>query len=289
MVSAGLASSILPVIEASPASATPIREAVLSARSSAGTRDTALSPQLLPQTAGFSTFGQWWTNGDGSRTQRLFTEPAFRREDGSWARVDSTVRTATGGAAFAAESAVLPTRFFSDKDRVVELSTEKGPLRLAARDLSIGNPKLVDGLVEYANVAKDTDLRYRVSAGSVKEEIVLGSAASPRSFRFHLSDPAGVLGDVARQPDGSWNFDGDVAPDLRLVLPPALAYEEKGPGEPVPVDPASASLDVRAVSGGYDLTISVDEQWLEGRSFPIILDPTLNLTGASGTAIDGYT
>lgn len=286
LVATALAASLLPVVEAPSASA--VGAAGLVARPSEGAQDTPLREEVPAARSGFSTFGQWWTNSDGSRTERLFAEPAFRREGGKWTRVDPSVRPAAGEAAFAAE-AVLPTTFFGDENRVVELTTERGPLRLAARDLSIGEPKLVDGVVEYSNVAKDTDLRYRVTADAVKEDIVLGSAASPRSFEFHLADPAGVLGEVTQQPNGSWRFNGEVAPDLALVLPPAIAYEEPRPGEPVPADPSSASLQVRPSPGGFDLTISVDDEWLVGKSFPIILDPTLTLTGASGTAIDGYT
>jgi hypothetical protein len=38
---------------------------------------------------------------------------------------------------------------------------------------------------------------------------------------------------------------------------------------PAPVDLSSASLEVRRAGNGYDLTISVDAGWLEGKEFPM--------------------
>ena len=48
--------------------------------------------------------------------------------------------------------------------------------------------------------------RSRVSAGALKEELVLRSPAAPRSFTFHLADAANQLGALAASPEGGYRF-----------------------------------------------------------------------------------
>jgi RHS repeat-associated protein len=94
------------------------------------------------------------------------------------------------------------------------------------------------------------------------------------------------LGNAQRQPDGSWRFDNKVD-GLWLELSPAFAYQQPAKGLPV-IDPASAHLTVAKAGAGFDITLSVDSAWLVGKTFPIILDPSLNFSCGSNTGVDYY-
>ncbi|MDQ2650317.1 MAG: hypothetical protein M3Z03_12290, partial [Actinomycetota bacterium] len=151
-----------------------------------------------------------------------------------------------------------------------------------APDLKIDEPTLVGELVEYHDVEVGVGLRYRVSNGSVKEEIVLEDAtAAGRRYRFELSDPDGLLGDAVRVDGGGWQFTGageDEQPILQIPTP--VSYElgdDQLPrfGSPLFFGP-SAHVEVAKSKGGFTIESWVDPLWLEGREYPIALDPTFH-------------
>jgi hypothetical protein len=156
--------------------------------------------------------------------------------------------------------------------------------------MKLRKPVLEGGTVVYRDVATDTDMRYIVGDEGVKEELVLRSPASPRNFAFHLADPSGQLGTPTRDDAGAWTFPNPIEEGVVLTLPPALAWEQGGEGEPVASDPASAKLDLVPAGDGWDLTVSVEDAWLEGKSFPVVLDPTLSYSAntGDGPTLEGY-
>jgi RHS repeat-associated protein len=223
-------------------------------------------------------------NPDGSVTTELFGAPTFHRKGGRWEPIDPTVRPASGPDAAVADNAVRPVRFGRSASDLLKLDLDHGQVKVSAVGLTIGDPATTPEGVSYANVATDTDLRYGVSERGVKQEIVLRSADAPRSFTFHLADPSRQLG-TARARGHGFRFDGDVD-GLKVELPAAVAYEEAaGPGSAAP---DSASLTARKAGDGYDLTIAVDQQWLRGKQFPVVLDPTIAFNDANGTITDGW-
>lgn len=244
------------------------------------------SPPGLP--VGLSTFAQVKPNGDGTVTQSLSLRPQYRRTTSGLVAVDPSVKASNDRSVpAAAEGALRPIRFGAEASQVARLDLDAGPVSLSAPGLRIGAPQVEPDGVVYRGVAADTDLAYRVSAGGLKEEVTLSSSASPTSFSFHLADPKGALGAARPTPGGGYVFANKVD-DATVELPPPFAYEQKragADGSGAPRDLASASMTLTEAGDGWDLTVSVNPQWLAGKSFPVVLDPTVSFS--NGNAFDG--
>lgn len=244
-----------------------------------------------PPKEGWTTFTHWRMDNQGRRVAEIYATPEFRRDGEIWKHVDPRIKTVDGGLPLAADAALAPVRFGKDRDRIVELELAEGTVTLSSDDLDVGRPRLEDGRAVYRNVARDTDLRYRVSTAGLKEEIVLRSEDAPRTFRFRLDDPDGALGRLGRRDDGSWESSKDVTSGLRLVLPAPFAYELPDTATtPHAVDPTSASMTVVREGDGYDITVSLNDEWARGKRYPIVLDPTATFQNPAATTIEtGYT
>jgi len=260
----------------------------------------------------------------GQVTADLALVPSAHRRPGEQAPLDTglSALAAVPGFPLGAPDAVRPIRFGDAADRLVRLGLDRGPVTLSSKNLTVGAPQQVGARVHHAGAAKDTDLDYRVAPDGVKEALVLHSASAPTSYTFHLADPAGQLGSAQPQPGGGVTFTGRQG-DLALSMPPAVAYEQRGPdvftppvpapptpspSEPAPaatpaavapaptagaapaapVLPGADSATLRVVRGGdgFDVTVSVRPAWLIGKHFPVVLDPSLVFSSADGTVFD---
>ena len=236
-----------------------------------------------------STFAQSQHNANGSVTLSLSPSPLFRKTASGLATVDATVQASSDPTLpAAANGALRPIRFGANASQVAQLALDAGPVTLSAPGLKIAAPQVSSDGVAYAGVAAATDLRYRVSASGLKEEIVLASAAAPTSFMFHLADPSGALGAATATPGGGYVFANKVD-DATVSLPAPFAYEQKAAaadGGHAPRDLSSAHLTLTKAGDGWDLVVSLAQPWLlAGRSFPIVIDPTL--TFSEGNSFDG--
>ncbi|HZN15115.1 MAG TPA: PA14 domain-containing protein, partial [Acidimicrobiales bacterium] len=272
---------------ASPSAARLSLPATTDAQTGAASIPDAPAPG--PEEA-WTPFSHVTRNADGTHTAQLYTVPTFHKEGGRWHKVDATLRDSNDAdEPIAADDAIVPVRFGAKPSRVVRLRIDGKDVVLQAAGLDIAKPRRTNEEVVYKNVADDTDLTYRFSPGGIKESLVLKSKNAPRSFNFHLSDPDHKLGDVHRQADGSFRFSSTFADGLALALDRAVAYEKPAhENEAVGADPASARLDVEKAGDGFDLTIAVNPTWLKGKSFPIVLDPTITFPNGSGALANGY-
>lgn len=232
---------------------------------------------------GWSSFSHWKRNADGTVTTQLFATPAFRRTGATWSQIDTTVRpTNTPVEPFAANGALRPIRFGASSSHIVELGLDGGPVTISAPTLAIGTPDSIQGGVSYRNVAADTDLQYRLSPAGIKEELILRSAAAPGQFTSHISDPSGQLGTLQANSGGSYRFASEIDSQVVVGIAAPVAYEQPASGKPlaaphIAVDPASAHMIVVKAGDGYDVTVTLDPQWLVGKHFPVVLDPTITL------------
>lgn len=240
-----------------------------------------LTPQVVKQTFGPSSL---LTNySDGTSHLDYYVVPVSRHLGTSWSQVDPTVNPSNLAAQpLSAEGALRPVRFGNSSSQIVQLELDGGPVTMSASGLTVGAPTLQGGEVVYSNVATNTDLTYQVGYGGVKEQLILNSAAAPHQFSFHLSDPAGQLGAVHLQADGSYRFDARIDSSVAIGLAPAVAYLQSDPSAVAQNLPGTAHMTVVKAGDGYDLTVSVDETWLQGKTYPIVLDPTLTFTDTNG-------
>lgn len=223
-------------------------------------------------------------NDDGSHTMEVFQEPAYRQEDdGSWVALDPTVvEGGPGSVAATAPETVAPVTFRSTSEDLMSFDVNGSEVSVSAPSLQITEPDVTEGRVTYDEVAPGVDLVYDVTNASVKESLVIDSASAPRSYTFFLSDPDGTLGEATLGMDGTWSFTGpaDAAGTgaLLLTIPEAVAYEVGHEEETLrpqdPAKPRSASNDVTKVDGGFNVTVTLNDEWAAEHQFPIVLDPT---------------
>lgn len=163
----------------------------------------------------------------------------------------------------------------------------------------------VGNQVLYREVWPGVDVRYTVSSAAVREDIVVKStegAASLGGFRLEggsLVEATPGLG-IAKgalevQTPGLEALRRKRPADVfRFVVPPPLVV--LGSGEMVagraafsvrPAGDAGAVLHggrVEPVPGGsWDVDLGVDRAWLAGQSFPVIVDPSTEITPSSVT------
>lgn len=201
---------------------------------------------------------------------------------------------ADGPRAVSYGGAMVPTSFGRNGGPAVMFDVDGHEVRLSAPGLALGEPEVRETVVTYREVAPGVDLRYLVEGDGVKELLVLKDKSAPRSFRFHLADPDGVLGEPVRQEDGRLEWSGSEGSDKQVVIPPAYAYASDGEGRVDPAraqpSPGNASLGQERVAGGWDLVLSVDEEWASGQTGPVTLDPSIYYYfsfGRSGTGTMG--
>ena len=118
--------------------------------------------------------------------------------------------------------------------------------------------------------------------------MVIKSSKAPTEYTLHIADPQNQLGDAHRQKDGSYVFDALIDGDVKLGLSAPMAYEQPKGSQVAapPFDPHTAHMTVSKVNGGFDVTVAVDQAWLAGKTFPIVLDPSVNFeTGDQGITV----
>ena len=241
---------------------------------------------------GFTAYTHWKVDPAGHVTRQIFQAPTYHSVGGKWVPVDPSIKPFSDSSLpLSAEGAPRPIRFGQAASRIAEFELDGGPVTISAPALMIGAPQAIANGALYTNVATATDLQYAITANGLKEDLILRSAQSPHQFTFHIADPKGQLGSAHPQADGGVLFDARIDGDAVLGLAAPLAYVQP-PSEataPIPADRTSAHMTVTPVKGGFDVTVSVDPQWLRGKAFPIVLDPTVtyNYSDSGGSMLAG--
>ncbi len=243
-----------------------------------------------PPPEGYTSFSHWTTDSAGLVTQQFFAVPMFRKNNGHWQPVDSTVRPDTEpGFPLASSGSVRPLHFGSTSAAIYRLDLDGGSVTLSSPDLALGVPALQGNSVSYAAVTRSTSLSYSVTPAGLQEKLLLLSADAPTSFRFHLSDPKHVLGGAHDDGAGGVVFDGLIDGDVRVGIPRQFAYEARldDAGAAPLVDPTSAVMSVLPAGDGFDIRVALQPAWLSTHQFPIVLDPQLTFSSAGGNVLAG--
>lgn len=240
---------------------------------------------------GWTSFSYWSRGSSGAITLATYLYPAFKQSGGAWVKTDPTVRARSDPAQpYSAEDAVRPIRFGAQNSRLLELELDGGPVTVSAPGLAIGPPLASSTGVTYSGIAPSTDLQYAVNRSGVDDNIIIRSPNAPRQFTFHFADPKGQLGAAHLQKDGSYRFDTLIDSDLGIALAPPMAYEQaqQPSGTPPVYDRRSAHMSLDKSGNGFDVTVAVDSAWLQGKSYPIVLDPYLYFTDRDGSLVAGF-
>jgi RHS repeat-associated protein len=247
---------------------------------------TAAKPatRIKELTAQRSAHGTVYQLSDGRLEQELSSTPVhYRAGDGSWRPIDTSVRpTVRPGFVLGNDTNRFQSYFGADPRRTVLFASDAGSIALGVPDARLRRPTADGDTVTYADAfGPGVDLSYEVTAGLLKEKIVL--AAPPGqpgdlTFRFSLA----VNGLVASQ-----RADGSIAFSATADAPPALLMPkpfmtDSAPDAASPYGTAYSGAVAQALSGtgaGRILTLTVDGDWLAdpARRYPVVVDPTIKI------------
>lgn len=133
------------------------------------------------------------------------------------------------------------------------------------------------GAVQYRNILPSTNLEYAVTSSSVKESIVVREPQSEYKYYFDM-DLDGLT--PVENNDGSISLteSGDTASEIFWIEAPYM-YDANSD------ESFAVTMSLTEVEGKYVLAVEADKDWINAadRAFPVVIDPTLHL---SGTYID---
>lgn len=133
------------------------------------------------------------------------------------------------------------------------------------------------GAVQYRNILPSTNLEYAVTSSSVKESIVVREPQSEYKYYFDM-DLDGLT--PVENNDGSISLteSGDTANEIFWIEAPYM-YDANND------ESFAVTMSLTEVEGKYVLAVEADKDWINAadRAFPVVIDPTLHL---SGTNID---
>lgn len=133
------------------------------------------------------------------------------------------------------------------------------------------------GAVQYRNILPSTNLEYAVTSSSVKESIVVREPQSEYKYYFDM-DLDGLT--PVENNDGSISLteSGDTANEIFWIEAPYM-YDANSD------ESFAVTMSLTEVEGKYVLAVEADKDWINAadRAFPVVIDPTLHL---SGTYID---
>jgi RHS repeat-associated protein len=244
-----------------------------------------------------SATSETWLNSDGTRSMTSYREPKFFQAAGSkeWSPIDSSLvadEAHPGWVRNAANSwsarfgPLVPGGLPGESGVVTESGAESLSFTPEAMAVDRVDP-VVDakaGTVTYVGVWPNVDVRYTVTAGAVKEDLVVNGPTDRASFRF-LTSGAGLSPDRSEHATGGLVSDG--AGGIRVAAPTVQAKD--GADATVTAKPVLGADDVAAGSAaapdaggkapvaGRSLSVSVDAGWLGGLKadeFPVTIDPT---------------
>jgi RHS repeat-associated protein len=221
-----------------------------------------------------SMFATEFENPDGTHTVRQSSDPLNVKDSaGAWRPVDTNLARKDGRLQAKRHplNASLGGRANDSKLLSVEVDGRRAWLSL---DRASGSAASVSGSkVGYRDVAPNTDLDYEVTAGSVKETILLRKPPGKggASWRFRLG-AEGLTPQVTA--DGTVAF-ADGTGKTVIAMPPITTWDSSGADDTPPAI-SGGRYELEPDKDGWILTVSVDEAWLRdpARVYPVSVDPT---------------
>lgn len=230
-----------------------------------------------------TAFSKTFRNADGTFTDKITATPRnFRTADG-WVEIDNSLVAEPGG--LRNKSNAFSTRFRNIAEGV-RIETADGTISMAPLGAATSVTPTVDATgrtASYPEAWPGVDLRYRVEATMVKEDIVFQRRPSSNEFAFSIGGTT-----VTSSADGGLAAGGTLAG--KWAVAPPVVFDKSG--KAVPEAAPTFKVD------GPVVTVSVDAAWLSALpddAFPVTLDPTWwsvgspNSQGYVGTSGGWYT
>ncbi|WP_198943296.1 PA14 domain-containing protein [Actinokineospora bangkokensis] len=235
-------------------------------------------------------FTEEYVNPDGSRTTRQSTQPLNAQDAaGAWQPVDTTLQVDAGSKRAKPKRHPLNPSLggSADDPALVSVQAAGQTVTLGVEGAEKGRKaRVTDKSVDYADVAPETDLRYEVSPGAVKETIVLKRKPAKNTWRFTLR-----TGALTPRLAGNAVELVDAAGTPALVMPPIETWDSGGGGTAPPAT-TGGTYGLERAKDGWVLSVTVDQAWLNdpARVYPVNVDPTVSLGVVASEAYrtDGY-
>jgi RHS repeat-associated protein len=227
--------------------------------------------------------GRFFQLADGRVQAEISAGPVNYRDSGGRVQpIDTAVRPVRR-ADFAVGNAtnVFTSLFGTSSGRLVRVEQGgrqvevglAGPARAAV-------PRVAGSTVTYAGLAGGADVVYEVTAGALKEQIVLRAAPPAGQVAFSFLLRTGGL--LARQgADGSVEFVRPSGGAPVFVMPAPFMYDDRADADSPygKVFSAKVSQQVEQHGGLTTVTVRPDPGWLAdpARVYPVVVDPTIKV------------
>jgi hypothetical protein len=232
-----------------------------------------------------------YTLSDGRLQADVSAAPVnYRDAAGRWRPIDTHVRrSGRPGYRYASASNTFGSFFGTDAARLVRLQAPGGGwLQMGVDGGHAARPRVAGSTVTYRGVAPGAGLSYRVTPAGLTEDITLASAAAASSFSFTVTVGGGLVpyrraGQVVFSRTG-------VGGPAALVMPrPFMTDAARDRWSPSGVSwspRVSQRLQWDPVARALRVTLTPDARWLhqQGRRFPVVIDPTINVAPPPGQA-----
>ncbi len=226
-----------------------------------------------------------YQNPDGSYTRKVFDGPVnFRAGDGSWTPIDTNLAKGGNGRWRQKANGVgVDFAAAADDGLLVSVRVDAGhSVGYGLSGAAKVTPTVSGSTVTYAGVLPGTDVVLTSRPGGEEESLVLHSADVATSWVF----PLRLQGVSPRlNADGSVDF-LDGGGGVVASIPHGVMSDSKfDPRSGQPASSRAVSYSLTTVAGGPALVMSVDPGWLAdpARVFPVVVDPSLNLTSGFST------
>jgi RHS repeat-associated protein len=236
-----------------------------------------------------SMFGEEYVNPDGTHTFRQSDQPLNVADGtGRWRPVDPGLQRVPSGRIAAKAQPLSPSVAGSAADpAVVSVSVDGKQASLGLEQAASSPAQVAGNHVTYPDVFPGTDLGYEITAGAVKETVVLKRPPATAQWRFRLST-SGLTPTVAA--DGTVRFTDDKSV-VKLTMPPIETWDASGAGDRAPAQ-TEGTYGLERVGAQWILTVSVDDNWLRDpkRAYPVRVDPTFTfgVLDSQSYRSDGY-
>ncbi|WP_052948028.1 DNRLRE domain-containing protein [Aneurinibacillus tyrosinisolvens] len=235
-------------------------------------------PNKLPKTkleltSKRTKYSTRYLNPDGSFTEQIFSEPQFYQDpaDKKWKKIDNNLKANTKKPGKHKNTANDFTASLADQADGSELvSAEKDGKSLALVPLQANSVKgIVKGNeITYPGLFKDTDVRYKVQGGGVKEDLILQSASAQNTFTYEVKLD-GLKPLVEK--DGTITFTDAKGKKQWFLAKPFMTdangkYSNK------------VSLTLREAGGKTYVDVATDPAFLQNPAtkYPVTIDPPIN-------------
>ncbi|MEV0766115.1 PA14 domain-containing protein [Nocardia sp. NPDC050435] len=216
-----------------------------------------------------------FTNTNGTKTMVLAQNPiSVRNRTGGWDPVDTRlVENKDSKRATPVRSDVsVDFAEFANDPKLFRVNQDGTPISLELKGARKAGRKIDGSTATYADALPGADLTYEVSAGAIKESIILKSASAVGDGRWEFTLNTG---DLTPKVDGDTVKISDKAGKVVAALPPIEVWDSAA-SKDKPSSRTGGTYSLRRDGEGWQLVVAVDKKWLKdsARKFPIVVDPT---------------